>query len=117
MQRTYNLNKNVTKLRMHAKASSRQVGDFLIWFLRLNKRQYFAELITTLEGFPNSSTGVRDSRVKILICKPTLASAIFYSAEFDILLGVLISMIYVSTFLRTRMDETTYIFTNEPVYH
>ena len=54
MQRTYNLNKNVTKLRMHAKASSRQIGDFLIWFLRLNKQQYFAELITTIVGFPNS---------------------------------------------------------------
>lgn len=34
-----------------------------------------------------------------MIWKPILASAIFYSAEFDLLLGVLISMIYVSTFL------------------
>ena len=35
----------------------------------------------------------------ILIWKPISASAIFYSAEFDLLLGILISMIYVSTFL------------------
>jgi len=58
MQRTYNLNKNVTKLRMRAKASSRQVADFLIWFLRLNKQQYFAELISSLVRFSYHVDGV-----------------------------------------------------------
>ena len=101
MQRTYNLNKNVTKLRMRAKASSRQVADFLIWFLRLNKQQYFAELISSLVRFSYHADGVWKAleRQMILIWKPISASAIFYSAEFDLLLGILISMIYVSAFL------------------
>jgi len=94
MQRTYNLNKNISRLRMNAKASTREVADLLIWFLRLNKKEYLAELIITI------------------------SSSIFYSREFDIVLGISIFMIYVATFLRTRMnDETMYIFTIEPVYH
>ena len=70
MQRTYNLNKNVTKLRMKAKASSRQIGDFLIWFLRLNKKQYFAELISSLGRFLNGFLR--------LLYKAFIAYAAFY---------------------------------------
>jgi hypothetical protein len=86
-----NLRSNISSLGIYAQP--KDIKDNLIWFLKLNKKQY---MIDTVTGF---------------------ISWIFFSQGFETFFGILIFCIYLSTFLSTKIDETTYIFTNEPVYH
>merc|ERR1711990_487605 len=86
-----NLRNNISNLGIYAQP--KDIKDNLIWFLKLNKKQY---MIDTVTGF---------------------ISWIFFSQGFETFFGILIFCIYLSIFLSTKIDETTYIFTNEPVYH